>query len=155
MHTLHASNFELKIDASIDDIDCIPIISANTEAHVYVQSGAFSGAAEWTMDAVALAEFSNELMELYTLLSGRAKLTALYRETDFIEFEALKGGHIKVHGCLSTPGEDEQRLIFENHIDQTYLKCFAEGLFHEFSCYLDKKYTKHRFKNMKNRSRQI
>ena len=144
MIALKSGDFELTLDAEIDDIDRIRCISVNTELQVHVQSKAFSGAVQWSMDAVVLAVFSNELLELYSHLCGKARLTRLYDETSFIEFEALKGGHIAVRGCLTD--YDGQSLVFGNQFDQTYLRPFAEEMHREYSGYLDEKYTKHRSK---------
>lgn len=56
----------------------------------------------------------------------------------YIEFIAFNGGHIKVKGNIHNGNAYgyEQELIFENELDQTYLKSFVKDLFADFEKYV-------------------
>ena len=60
-----------------------------------------------------------------------------YSSHNYIAFIAETGGHIKVEGRLNNKNAfgHTQEICFENEIDQTYLKGFANRLYLDFSKY--------------------
>ena len=73
-------------------------------------------------------------------LKGSAKLEAPYDVHSCIEFIACNGGHIKVKGNIHNGGAYgyKHELVFENELDQTYLKSFVKDLFADFEKYAER-----------------
>jgi len=95
--------------------------------------------ANTTMDinAEKLAVFAKKLMELYETLSGKARLEEPYGIQNYIEFEVIIRGHIKVKGNIHNGHYGySQELFFENEFDQTYLRDFSKKLLDECNRFL-------------------
>ncbi len=87
------------------------------------------------IDIKNLIVFARELLQLYTTLSGTAKLEEPYGNS-FIEFLAETGGHIAIKGQLNKQYLNfSHKLWFENEIDQTYLCDFVASILDECNEY--------------------
>lgn len=128
MYRLETENFFLEIEPEVHENDLS--FRGNTNLSVKVASYGFSAEAVMDIDVRELVEFALRLNELYETLEGSARLEEPYGMRGYIEFLACGRGHIKVRGEVHN-GMDhghEQKLTFENEIDQTDLKTFAKAL---------------------------
>lgn len=73
-------------------------------------------------------------------LFGKARLEEPYEIQNYIEFEVITRGHIKVKGNINNGYygyyEYSQELFFENEFDQTYLRDFSKKLLDECNRFL-------------------
>ena len=79
------------------------------------------------------------LNELYETLSGLVRLEEPYGMHCFLEFTAVRSGHIRIKGRIHNKkgiGYGHE-LTFENEVDQTYLGGFAKTLFADFGKYAE------------------
>ena len=79
------------------------------------------------------------LNELYETLSGSVRLEEPYSMHCFLEFTAVTDGHIRIKGRIHNKkgiGYGHE-LIFENEVDQTYLRGFAKTLFADYGKYTE------------------
>ena len=89
------------------------------------------------INAEKLGVFRKKLMELYETLSGKARLEEPYGMQNYIEFEVIARGHIKVKGNIHNGHyEYSHKLFFENEFDQTYLRDFSKKLLDECNRFL-------------------
>ncbi len=135
MYRLETDVFQLELEPEVfeDDIK----YPENTILHINVNSYGFSAKATMDIDVKELAAFAKELLELYHSLSGKARLEEPYGKCNYIEFEAMSGGHIKVKGKIHDGrGGYSQELSFENEFDQTCLRGFVKELYAGYSRYL-------------------
>ena len=110
----------------------------NTNLEVEIISYGFSAKTVIEIDIRKLAAFAVHLNRLYESLSGSARLEEPYGEQGYIEFEASARGHVKIEGRLAKyTAEYAQRLQFQNEIDQTNLKNFAQSLLADFTAYME------------------
>lgn len=132
MYRLETKNFFLEIRPEVHEND-LPF-RINTRLSVKVVSYGFSAEAVMDIDAREFVKFALRLNELYETLGGSARLEEPYGMRCYIEFIACGRGHIQVKGEVhnGTNHGYEQKLAFENEIDQTDLKTFAKALLAEF-----------------------
>lgn len=128
MYRLETENFLLEIGTKVYEDD-LPF-RVNSTLSVKVVSYGFSAGSVMDIDVRELVEFVLRLNELYETLEGSARLEEPYETRCYIEFIACGRGHIKVKGEVHNGMEHghEQKLMFENEIDQTDLKDFAKAL---------------------------
>lgn len=128
MYRLETENFLLEMGPEVHENDLS--FRVNTNLSVKVVSYGFSAEAVMDIDVRELVEFALRLNELYETLEGSARLEEPYGMRCYIEFTACGRGHIKVRGEVHNgmAYEHEQKLTFENEIDQTDLKTFAKAL---------------------------
>ena len=136
MYRLELENFCLEFNPTIHEND-LPF-PVNTSLNIKVFSYGFSADAVMDIDVRGLADFAISLNRLYETLKGSAILETPYGVHSYIEFIAFNGGHIKVKGNIHNGNAYgyEQELIFENELDQTYLKSFVKELFADFEKYV-------------------
>ncbi len=135
IHELKTDGFSLSFDVKIFKTEIEYPVNAILKINVY--SNGFSAVAAIYVDIKKFALFTRELLNLYQNLSGKVRLEESYGST-YMEFEAATGGHIAIKGKLHEVCQfgHVQELYFENGFDQTYLRKFANELFHEYSIYL-------------------
>jgi hypothetical protein len=95
-------------------------------AFLEVKSGRFSYYNE-TFYFDDLARFTEELKQMYELLSGSTELRFHY-ESEYIKFEAKSLGHIEITGEFLEYDQIQQRLTFGFEIDQSYLPSLIRQL---------------------------
>ena len=138
MYRLESENFRLEFNPIIHENDlAFPV---NTSLNIKVFSYGFSADSVMDVDIRGLAGFAISLNRLYETLKGSAKLEAPYDVHSYIEFIACNGGHIKVKGNIHNGGAYgyKHELVFENELDQTYLKSFVKDLFADFEKYAER-----------------
>lgn len=87
---------------------------------VFVNSGEFSGFSNFCLSKVALKDAIISLNKLYESLSGTYQIND-YDSDDYILFEFLNLGHIKITGQLGG-SYNPQYLCFQFISDQTVLQ---------------------------------
>ena len=136
MYKIEADEFMLRLTPIVHKEDLREIV--NTSLMIDVSSYDFSAKTMLDIDVRDLAEFAMQLSGLYERLSGSVRLTVPYVDECYIEFSADKVGHIRVSGFLDNGNRFgfTQRLQFQNEIDQTILKKFANDLYADFGKYV-------------------
>jgi len=103
-----------------------------TNVRVKVFSDGFYGKGDMKVLVKEIAKFAVDLKNLYETLKGSARLEEPYFPNNFIEFVVKKTGRVvvsgRIHDCYPRP----RTLTFEDEIDQTYLRTFANELFADF-----------------------
>ena len=125
MYKLETENFSLELLPGIHQ-DNFPYPKANS-LQVKVSSLGFSADSIMDIDDIALSDFAVNLNELYETLSGSARLEEPYGMHCFLEFTAVTGGRIRIKGRIHNKkgiGYGHE-LIFENEVDQTYLRAVS------------------------------
>ena len=109
----------------------------NNSLRVKVSSYGFSADSFIDADELHLTQFAVELHRLYETLQGSARLEDLYGARSFVEIIARSRGHIRITGRINNHEAHgfEQELTFDNEIDQSYLRDFAEALFADYGKY--------------------
>lgn len=127
-HRLDAGNLTLEIELIIREKDIQ--FPENTVMDIYVNSDEFSARTYMDIDIKEFSDFSGKLFDVYQFLKGAAVIEEPYGK-NFIKFEALKRGHIKIEGVLDSKFKNgfTQKLFFESEFDQTYLGDFSKELF--------------------------
>lgn len=135
MYRLELENFCLEFNPTIHEND-LPF-PVNTSLNIKVFSYGFSADSVMDIDVRGLAEFAVSLNRLYETLKGSARLEEPYGVHNYIEFTALRQGHINIKGKIHNRKAYgyEQELTFENELDQTYLKSFVRDLLAAFGKY--------------------
>ena len=128
MYKIETDEFMLRLKPIVHREDLREVV--NTSLMIDVSSYDFSAKTLLDIDVRDLAEFAMQLSGLYERLSGSVRLTVPYVDECYIEFSADKVGHIRVSGFLDNGNRFgfTQRLQFQNEIDQTILKKFANDL---------------------------
>ena len=136
MYKIEADEFMLRLKPIVHKEDLREVV--NTSLMIDVSSYDFSAKTMLDIDVRDLAEFAMQISGLYERLNGSARLTVPYVDECYIEFSADKVGHIRVSGCLDNGNRCgfTQKLQFENEIDQTILKKFANDLYADFGKYV-------------------
>ena len=136
MYKIEADEFMLRLKPIVHREDLREVV--NTSLMIDVSSYDFSAKTMLDIDVRDLAEFAMQLSGLYERLSGSVRLTVPYVDECYIEFSADKVGHIRVSGFLDNGNRFgfTQRLQFQNEIDQTILKKFANDLYADFGKYV-------------------
>ena len=82
------------------------------------------------IDIKEFISFIEDSKTLYETLTNCAMIQEKYSGQQYIKFFGNKTGHIFVSGQLNSNGDNgfEQKLSFENCIDQTYLSEFINNL---------------------------
>ena len=128
-HTLKSDGFEMTLWVKVYETDvCYPV---NATVTVSVRSDGFSASVDFDVDIKLFAVFARDLKGIYDTLSGSAKVEEAYGQR-YVSFSAEKNGHIGVKGYLC---DDMNKFSFENSIDQTCLKSFADELDRLYSGY--------------------
>jgi len=133
MYRIEADTFILELFPEIHEQDfAYPV---NVNLGVKVSSYDYSADTFMDVGVQGIAEFALHLKELYETLTGEARLEEPYSAHNYIEFIAETSGHIRVMGRLNNKNAFgyTQEINFENEIDQTYLRRFANRLFADFS----------------------
>lgn len=132
-HILSADGFELRISLKIfgEDIK----YSTNTIMYISVQSNNFGAIATMDIDVKDFAIFAKNLCMVYETLSGEARIEEPYGLHMYINFKGNCRGHIAINGIFQDG--NEQKLEFQNEIDQTYLRAFCYELRDEYLKYLN------------------
>ena len=133
-HSLIQETFEMNLDVQVFEKDIL--FPTNTIMNISVESCGFYGSTTMDIDAKELAKFGVKLSEIYISLTGRTKIQEPYGQNQFVEFIGDGVGHISVCGMISNETTFSQKLCFENQIDQTILKDFANELKEKYSIYL-------------------
>ena len=127
MLTVACNDFSLSLDFEMYKADAI--------IGLRVESSLFVGCGKLDVSKNNIETFLRNLEVLHNTLSGNAKLCETYGE-GYVEFEGNGKGQICVRGLVIGYSENgymsEQRLNFENVIDQTLLPDLCE----EISLYL-------------------
>ncbi len=136
MYKIETDEFMLRLKPIVHREDLREVV--NTSLMIDVSSYDFSAKTLLDIDVRDLAEFAMQLSGLYERLSGSVRLTVPYVDECYIEFSADKVGHIRVSGFLDNGNRFgfTQRLQFQNEIDQTILKKFANDLYADFGKYV-------------------
>ncbi len=136
MYKIETDEFMLRLKPIVHREDLREVV--NTSLMIDVSSYDFSAKTLLDIDVRDLAEFAMQLSGLYERLSGSVRLTVPYIDECYIEFSADKVGHIRVSGFLDNGNRFgfTQRLQFQNEIDQTILKKFANDLYADFGKYV-------------------
>ncbi len=136
MYKIETDEFMLRLKPIVHREDLREVV--NTSLMIDVSSYDFSAKTLLDIDVRDLAEFAMQLSGLYERLSGFVRLTVPYVDECYIEFSADKVGHIRVSGFLDNGNRFgfTQRLQFQNEIDQTILKKFANDLYADFGKYV-------------------
>ena len=133
-HILKTDNFEISMDLEIFEGDIS--YPTNTIMRVAVQSGDFSARTSMDIDIKEFAQFVSNLVNIYETLSDEAIIEEPYGQKMYISFIGNGRGHISVKGYLySSNNGYEQRLEFENDIDQTDLRNFCYELKNSYEKY--------------------
>ncbi len=137
MYKLKTDTFRLELSPVVFDTEVQYPVNAALSVKVF--SDDFSATASMDIDIKEFAVFAKGLLKLYELLSGSARIEEPYGLHNYIEFEAVQGGHIHVKGVLTkeTRSGYTQKLSFENEFDQTYFQYFAKELFAAWGNYLE------------------
>ena len=134
-HILKTDNFEISMDLKIFESDIT--YPTNTIMKVVVQSDDFSAGTSMDIDIKEFAQFVSNLVNIYETLSGEATIEEPYGQKMYISFIGNGRGYISVKGYLHSSNNGyEQRLEFENDIDQTYLQNFCYELKNSYQKYL-------------------
>jgi len=134
-HTLIHDTLSIAIDLEIFEKDIT--YQTNTIMNICVESCGFCGKAIMDIDVKEFAKFSVQLSEIYTTLTGKAKIQEPFGQKQFLEFTGDGMGHIAVCGFICGESCFCQKLHFENMIDQTNSKDFAKELKDTYSVYLE------------------
>lgn len=136
MYKIETDEFMLRLKPIVHREDLREVV--NTSLMIDVSSYDFSAKTLLDIDVRDLAEFAMQLSGLYERLGGSVRLTVPYVDECYIEFSADKVGHIRVSGFLDNGNRFgfTQRLQFQNEIDQTILKKFANDLYADFGKYV-------------------
>lgn len=104
--------------------------TSNTILTISVNSDGYCANADMDIDIKEFVAFADSLSSLYKTLNGTALIQEPYGERQFVEFSAVRSGHIRIRGELSSNGRNGfvQKLNFENCIDQSYLPDFIKNL---------------------------
>jgi len=86
---------------------------------VNVASGSFSGASSFCLSKDALRGVLVSLSEMHSKLEGACQMND-YDSDDFVLFEFLKMGHLKISGQIGG-GHNQQYLVFQFTTDQAAL----------------------------------
>jgi hypothetical protein len=97
------------------------------QCSLVIRSGGFQLEKLFWFEPSCLRTFLQGLAELDSALVGIAKLQPLY-ESDYIQLEGTRGGHIVVSGELFGTGEIPQNLRFGFQTDQTCLRPLINDL---------------------------
>jgi len=93
---------------------------------IKVVSGGFSGISSLCLPNDSLKSAIASLTEMYDKLSGTYEINDT-DSNDFILFEFMKYGHLKVSGQVGG-GHRPQYLVYEFRTDQTFLNEAIKGL---------------------------
>lgn len=137
MYRLKTEHFFLEFNPELHQDDFS--YAVNTSLSIKVISYGFSAKSIIDIDVRELANFAVQLNGLYETLEGSARLEELYGVHSYIEFMACGRGHIAVKGNIHNGNAYgyEQKLSFENEIEQTCLKSFAKGLYANYKRYAE------------------
>lgn len=123
MLTISTDDFSLSLEFEMYERDAI--ITMN------VTSSGFAGGGKLDVSRGIIETFAEDLQALYETLNGTARLCETYGE-GYVEFEGDGKGRIDVRGLVvghSANGYmSEQRLYFENVIDQTFIAELCEEI---------------------------
>lgn len=135
-YQLNGENFLLIINPKVFEEDIR--LPSNTALEVIVQSNGFSAHTAMDIDIKEFAKFALDLNHIYETLSGEARIEEPYGVRMYISFIGNGRGHIAVKGFLHREdgAGNEQRLEFENEVDQTCLKNFSCALLRDCKKYL-------------------
>ena len=131
-HIIESDNFYLNLTLDVIESNIGHPICAVIK--INVTSNGFSAQTDFDIDIKQFAEFCVQLQSLYETLNGSSSIKEFYGYQRYISFTAGKSGHITVKGYLCDNSQDN-KLHFENTIDQTYLRCFVSGLSSTYSKY--------------------
>ena len=137
MYRIEADTFILEFVPEIHEQDfAYPV---NVYLGVKVSSYGYSADTFMDVGVQGIAEFALHLKDLYETLSGEARLEEPYSVHNYIEFIAETGGHIRIMGRLNNKSAFgyTQEIVFENEIDQTYLRDFVNRLLAYFGRYAE------------------
>lgn len=137
-YILQSDDFVLSLDTEVFETDIK--YPCNTILKVSVKCCGFSGNASFDIDIKQFSKFTVDLQEMYETLCGEAHIKEIYGNQRYISFVSNGRGHFSVKGCLSEFSQKgyEQKLEFENDIDQTCLKEFCYTLWNDYKVYLPK-----------------
>lgn len=133
-HSLIHETFKMSLDIQVFENDIS--FPTNTIMNIDVESCGFCGNTTMDIDVKELAKFGVQLSEIYISLKGKTKIQEPYGQKQFVEFIGDGVGHVSVCGMISNETTFSQKLCFENQIDQTILKDFANELKEKYSIYL-------------------
>lgn len=123
MLTISTNDFSISLEFGMYERDAI--ISVN------ITSAGFCGGGKLDVSRGIIEVFAKDLQALYETLNGTARLCETYGE-GYVEFEGDGKGRIDVRGLVVGYSENrymsEQRLSFENIIDQTFLAELCEEI---------------------------
>ena len=128
IHCIEHSNFQISLKIKVFDSDIqYPI---NTILSVAIFSDGFSANTDMNIDIKEFISFTDSLIKLYETLDNSAIIQEKYNGQQFIKFVGNKTGHIHISGQLNSNGRNgfDQKLSFENCIDQTYISEFIDTL---------------------------
>lgn len=137
MYRIGADTFLLELFPEVHEQDFV--YPVNVTLGVKVSSYGYSADTFMDVSVQGIAEFALQLKALYETLTGEARLEEPYSVHNYIEFIAETGGHIRVMGRLNNKSTFGymQEIIFENKVDQTYLRTFVNRLLADFSKYTE------------------
>lgn len=137
MYRIGADTFLLELFPEVHEQDFV--YPVNVTLGVKVSSYGYSADTFMDVSVQGIAEFALQLKALYETLTGEARLEEPYSVHNYIEFIAETGGHIRVMGRLNNKSTFGymQEIIFENEVDQTYLRTFVNRLLADFSKYTE------------------
>ncbi|MBE6626081.1 MAG: hypothetical protein E7628_02715 [Ruminococcaceae bacterium] len=123
MITIDANDFSLSLEFEKFETDAI--------IKMRVESSSFAGCGKLDVSKSIIETFAGDLESLCRTLSGRAILCETYGE-GYVELVGNGKGQIDVRGLVVGHSENgymsEQRLSFENVIDQTFLPKLIQAI---------------------------
>ena len=130
-HMLKTEEFKLVIEPEIFE-DCIDS-PENTILHIFVENSGFMAQCDLDVDIKEFAKFTEDLLDLYNKLQGKAKIQEPFNMPKYIEFSVDNTFHIIVRGYLEN---SDNKFTFENTFDQTYLHDFANEIANTYTKYI-------------------
>lgn len=136
MYRIQTEAFILELIPEAFRLDSL--FPADVTLVVKVSSYGFSAESCWQLGFWEMVHFVSQLKALYETLKGSARLGDESLVQNYVEFTALKGGHIGITGRIhSRDGSGyTQGITFENEIDQTFMMEFVNRLLSDFGKWL-------------------
>jgi hypothetical protein len=96
-------------------------------ADVGINVGGFRGSYSADFNSWAFSDFQAQLEKLYGSVSGSASFTSYEAQLELV-LTCNSQGHVQVRGVAMDVAGTGNRLVFQLHIDQTYVPAIVSSL---------------------------